>query len=203
MFNLLTGLDMEVAAFSTGKVEANHGIAKIPDERIDFLSDMYRPKKTTYATIEVIDVPGLSKGASTGKGVGNQFLDNIRKTDALAHIIRVFENDQVIHEEGYINPMRDIETINMELLFADLSVIENRIERIESSKKVTKENLEELEVLKKCREGLENGLLIHNLSLDDRERELLKTFSFLSEQPMILVVNIDEDQLMEGLSAEG
>lgn len=198
LFNLLTGLDMEVAAFSTGKVEANHGIAKIPDERIDFLSDMYRPKKTTYATIEVIDVPGLSKGASTGKGVGNQFLDNIRKTDALAHIIRVFENDQVIHEEGYINPMRDIETINMELLFADLSVIENRIERIESSKKVTKENLEELEVLKKCREGLENGLLIHNLSLDDRERELLKTFSFLSEQPMILVVNIDEDQLMEG-----
>jgi GTP-binding protein YchF len=198
LFNLLTGLDMEVAAFSTGKVEANHGIAKIPDERIDFLSDMYRPKKTTYATIEVIDVPGLSKGASTGKGVGNQFLDNIRKTDALAHIIRVFENDQVIHEEGSINPMRDIETINMELLFADLSVIENRIERIESSKKVTKENLEELEVLKKCREGLENGLLIHNLSLDDRERELLKTFSFLSEQPMILVVNIDEDQLMEG-----
>lgn len=197
LFNLLTGLNIEVTGFSTGKVEANLGIAKIPDDRIDFLKEMYKPKKTTYATIEVIDVPGLSKGASTGKGVGNQFLDNIRKTDALAHIVRVFDNDNVIHEEASIDPMRDIEAINMELLFADLAVIENRIERIETSKKVTKENLAELEVLKKCREGLENGLLIHNLDLDDEEREILKTFSFLSEQPMILVVNIDEDQLME------
>lgn len=197
LFNLLTGSNIEVTGFSTGKVEANLGIAKIPDDRIDFLKEMYNPKKTTYATIEVIDVPGLSKGASTGKGVGNQFLDNIRKTDALAHIIRVFENDNVIHEEGSIDPMRDIESINMELLFADLGVIENRIHRIETSKKVTKENLAELEVLKKCREGLENGLLIHNIDLDDEERELLKTFSFLSEQLMILVVNIDEVQLME------
>ena len=90
LFNLLTGSDEEVAGFSTGKVEANLGIAKIPDERIDFLSQMYEPKKTTYATIEVIDVPGLVSGSSTGKGVGNQFLDNIRKTDALIHIIRAF-----------------------------------------------------------------------------------------------------------------
>ncbi len=197
LFNLLTGSNIETTGFSTGKVEANLGIAKIPDERIDFLRDMYNPKKATYATIEVIDVPGLVKGSSAGKGVGNQFLDNIRKTDALVHIIRAFENDNVIHEEGSIDPMRDIETINMELLFADLGVIENRIERIETSKKVTKENLAELEVLKKCREALENGLLIHNVDLDDEEKELLKTFSFLSEQPMILVVNIDENQLAE------
>lgn len=197
LFNLLTGLNIEVTGFSTGKIEANLGIAKIPDYRIDFLEDMYQPKKTTYATIEVIDVPGLSKGASTGKGVGNQFLDNVRKTDALAHIIRVFENDNVIHEEGSIDPIRDIESINLELLFADLGVIENRIHRIETSKKVTKENLAELEILKKCREGLENGLLIHNIDLNDEEKEVLKTFSFLSEQPMILVVNLDEIQLIE------
>lgn len=197
LFNLLTGSNIEVSGFSTGKIEANLGIAKIPDERIDFLANMYKPKKTTYATIEVIDVPGLVKGSSTGKGVGNQFLDNIRKTDALVHIIRAFENDSVIHDEGSIDPMRDIETINMELLFADLGVIENRIERIQTSKKVTKENLEELEVLKKCRDGLENGLLIHNIDLSDEEKDILKTFSFLSEQPMILVVNIDENQLME------
>lgn len=197
LFNLLTGSNIEVSGFSTGKIEANLGIAKIPDERIDFLANMYKPKKTTYATIEVIDVPGLVKGSSTGKGVGNQFLDNIRKTDALVHIIRAFENDSVIHDEGSIDPMRDIETINMELLFADLGVIENRIERIQTSKKVTKENLEELEVLKKCRDGLENGLLIHNIDLSDEEKYILKTFSFLSEQPMILVVNIDENQLME------
>jgi len=194
LFNLLTGADEEVAGFTTGKVEANLGIARIPDERIDFLSKMYEPKKTTYATIEVVDVPGLVSGSSTGLGVGNQFLDNVRKTDALIHIIRVFESNDVIHVDGSIDPMRDIETINMELLFADLGVIDNRIQRIQTSKKVTKENLAELEVLKKCKEGLENGLLIHSLGLSDEEKEHLKTFSFLSEKPMILVANLDEDQ---------
>ena len=194
MFNLLTGADEEVTGFSTGKIDANLGIAKIPDDRIDFLSQMYKPKKTTYATIEVVDVPGLVSGSSAGKGVGNQFLDNVRKTDALIHIVRAFEADDVIHVDGTIDPTRDIETINMELLFADLGVIDNRIERIETSKKVTKENLVELEVLKKCKEGLESGLLIHSLNLSDDEKEHLKTFSFLSEKPMILVVNLDEDQ---------
>lgn len=198
LFNLLTGSDIEITGFSQGKVEAHLGIAKIPDKRIDFLHDMYQSKKTTYATIEVIDVPGLVKGSSTGKGVGNQFLENIRKADLLVHVLRVFENDNVIHDEGSIDPMRDIETINLELLFADLGVIENRIGRIETSKKKTKENLIELEVLKKCREGLENGLLLHNIDLSDEEKEVLKTFSFLSEKPMILVANIDENQLMEG-----
>ncbi|SHI69472.1 hypothetical protein SAMN02745176_01066 [Lutispora thermophila DSM 19022] len=194
LFNLLTGADEEVAGFTTGKVEANIGITKIPDERIDFLASMYEPKKTTYATIEVVDVPGLVSGSSTGKGVGNQFLDNVRKTDALIHIVRAFESDDVVHVEGNIDPMRDIDTINMELLFADLGIIDNRIERIEASKKVTKENLAELEVLKKCKEGLEKGLLIHNLKLNEDEKEHLKTFSFLSEKPMILVVNLDEEQ---------
>ncbi|RNC29153.1 MAG: Ribosome-binding ATPase YchF [Candidatus Dichloromethanomonas elyunquensis] len=197
LFNLLTGSSIEVSGFSTGKIEANLGIAKIPDERIDFLAGMYSPKKTTYATIEVIDVPGLVSGSSTGKGIGNQFLDNIRKVDALIHVLRAFENESVIHEEGSIDPMRDIETINLELLFADLGVIENRIGRIQTAKKVTKENLEELKVLKKCKEGLENGLFIHNLNLSEEENELLKTFSFLSEKPIILVANIDENQLSE------
>ncbi len=198
LFNLLTGSNIETSEFSTGKVEAHIGIAKIPDERLDFLSDMYKPKKKTHATIEAIDVPGLVKGSASGKGVGNQFLENIRKTDVLVHVIRAFENEHVIHPDGSVDPIRDIETINMELLFSDLEVIENRIERIEGSKKVTKENLEELEVLKKCRDGLEEGLLLNNIELDDRERDILKTFSFLSEQPMILVANIDEDQLQKG-----
>ncbi len=195
LFNLLTGQNIETSGFSSGKIEANLGIAKIPDERIDFLTKMYNPKKTTYANIEVIDVPGLVSGSSTGKGVGNQFLDNIRKADLLVHILRVFNNEDVLHAEGSINPMRDIETVNLELLFADLGVIDNRIERIENSKKVTKENLQELEVLKKCKAGLEEGLLIHNLNLKEEEKEHLKTFGFLSEKPMILVANLDENQL--------
>ncbi len=197
MFNLLTGSNIEITGFSGGKVEANLGIAKIPDPRLNFLLEVYKSKRIVNATIEVIDVPGLVRGASTGKGVGNQFLDNIRKSDLLVHVIRVFENDNVVHVDGDIDPMRDIETINLELLLADLAVIENRIDRIEKSKKVTKENLEELEVLKKCREGLEEGLLLHNIDLTDEEKEILKTFSFLSEKPMLLVANIDEDQLME------
>ncbi len=198
LFNLLTGLEIEISGFSSGKVEANLGIARIPDERIDFLVKMYNPKKVTYANIEVIDVPGLVSGSSTGKGVGNQFLNNIRKADLLVHILRVFNNDDVAHIDGSINPMRDIETVNMELLFADLGVIDNRIERIETSKKITKENLQELEVLKKCKEGLENGLLIHSLNLNEKEKDHLKTFSFLSEKPMILVANLDESQLNSG-----
>lgn len=196
LFNLLTGSNIEVTGFSQGKVEANTGTAKIPDERIDFLIGMYEPKKSTYATIEVIDVPGLVRGSSKGQGVGNQFLDNIRKADVLIHVLRAFENENVIHDEGSIDPMRDIETINLELLFADLGVIENRIERIQTSKKITKENLQELEVLKKCKEGLENGLMLHNMSLSEEEHEHLKTFGFLSEKPMINVVNMDEKQLM-------
>lgn len=196
LFNLLTGSDIEVAEFSQGKIEAHMGIAKIPDERIHFLSDLNDARKLTFAHIEVIDVPGLVQGSSSGKGVGNQFLDNIRKTDTLVHVIRAFDNENVIHADLTIDPIRDIETINLELLLADLGVIENRIEKIETTKKVTKEQLEELEVLKKCRDGLEEGLLLHNIEFDHEEREILKTFSFLSEQPMILVVNIDEDQLM-------
>lgn len=198
LFNLLTGQNIEISGFSTGKVESNVGIAKIPDKRIDFLADMYKPKKTTPATIEVIDVPGLVSGSSAGKGVGNQFLDAIRKVDVLVHIVRAFKNDAVIHVDGDVNPMRDIETINMELLFSDLGVIENRIQRIQTGKKITKENLEELEVLKKCQAGLEEGLLIHNIGLSEEEKEVLKTFGFLSEKPMIIVANVDEAQLTSG-----
>lgn len=197
LFNLLTGSNIEVSEFSQGKVEAHLGIAKIPDERLIFLENLHKAKKTTYATVEVIDVPGLVKGSSAGKGVGNQFLDNIRKSDTLVHVIRAFQNDAVIHADGSIDPMREIETINMELLFADLGVIENRIDKIKTTKKQTKEQLEELEVLKKCKDGLEEGILLHSIEFDDEEREILKTFSFLSEQPMILVVNIDENQLMK------
>ncbi|HHV95971.1 MAG TPA: redox-regulated ATPase YchF [Clostridiaceae bacterium] len=194
LFNLLTGAEPDTTDYSKIKVEGTLGIAKVPDERVDFLAKLYNPRKITYATIEVIDLPGLVKGSSMGEGVGNKFLENVRKTDALIHIVRAFENDNVPHVDGNIDPMRDIETINLELLFSDLGVIENRIHRIETGKKITKENLAELEVLKKCREGLENGVLLHNIELSEEERNLLKTFSFLSEKPIIFVINLDEKQ---------
>lgn len=195
-FNLLTHAHAEISNFSSGKMTSNIGSAKVPDRRIDFLSKLYKPKKTTYAQIDFTDVPGLVSGASSG--AGNQFLEDIRKVDALVHIIRAFENADVQHVEGSLGPMRDIETVNLELLFADLGVIDNRITRIQTGKRITKENLAELAVIKKCKEGLENGLLIHQINLNDDERELLKTFSFLSEKPMILVINLDEDSLKSG-----
>lgn len=197
LFNLLTGSNTDVTGYSKVKVEGTLGTAKVPDDRIDFLAKMYNPKKVSYATMETIDLPGLVRGSSTGEGVGNHFLDNVRKTDALIHVVRAFENENVAHAEGTIDPIRDIETINLELLFSDLGTIENRIQRIETSRKITKENILELEVLKKCKEGLEEGLLLHSIALSDEEKEHLKSFSFLSEKPMILVVNVDENQLMK------
>lgn len=196
-FNLLTNAHAEISNFSSGKMAANIGSAKIPDSRIDFLAGMYKPKKITHAMIDFIDVPGLVSGASTGKGVGNQFLEDIRKTDALVHIVRAFANKDVLHVDGTIDPIRDIETISLELLFADLGVIDNRIDRIQGSKKVTKETLAELEALKKCKAGLEKGQLLQQIPLSDDEKELLKSFSFLSEKPMLIVMNVDESGLKD------
>lgn len=191
LFNLLTDTKTQESDFTRVRVEGNMKIVKVPDYRIDYLRDMYKPKKAIHATMELIDLPGLMRGT------GNQFLENIRKTDALIHVIRAFEKGGTVHPEGSIDPARDIETINLELLFSDLGVIENRIERIENSKKITKDNLEELEVLKKCKRGLEEGLLLNSIDLNDGEKERLRTFSFLSQKPMILVVNLDEGQFIE------
>ncbi len=198
LFNLLTHSDKEISAFSSGKTETHVGTARIPDDRVDFLREMYNPRKTTYAAMELTDLPGLVKGASAGKGAGNQFLEAARKVDAIVHIVRAFENPDVAHVEATIDPLRDIETVNLELLFADLGIIETRIERIEDAKKINSEMKKELEVLQKCREGLEQEIPIYSLGLTDEEKEYLKTFNFLSVKPMVLVVNIDEDQMAEG-----
>ncbi len=197
-FNLLTRSDIETSAFSSGKTEAHVGTAKIPDARVDFLSSIYKPKKTTHAAMELIDLPGLVRGSSAGMGMGNRFLESVRKVDALVQIVRAFENENVAHVEGDINPLRDIDTVNMELLFADLGIIETRIERIKESRKITDVMQEEMKVLEKCREALEDELPLYSLDLADEEKEHLKTFNFLSVKPMLLVVNIDEEQLSAG-----
>lgn len=197
-FNLLTHSHIETEAHLSGKIEARIGIAKIPDKRVDYLASIYKPKKTTYATIELTDVPGLVKGSSAGMGMGNRFLEDVRKVDALVHIIRTFENQDVVHMEGCVDPLRDIDTVNTELLLADLAIIETRIERIKISKKITSEMREELEVLEKCSEALGEGLPIHSMELTEEEGEHLKTFNFLSVKPMLLAVNVDEAQLCSG-----
>lgn len=194
IFNLLTGSGAETSNFLTGKTETNVGVAKVPDRRVDFLNGLYRPRKTTYAQIQFSDVPGLVRGSSQGKGVGNQFLNAIRNVDMLAHVVRSFVNPDVPHVDDGIDPLRDIETINLELLFADMEIVEKRIERIKGGKKVKKENAVELEVMEKCLDALENEMPIGRLDLSDEEKLALKNYSFLTEKPLILVVNTDEQQ---------
>ena len=197
-FNLLTKSHAATSNFANIKISQNIGSAKIPDKRVDFLVNIYKPKKITYASIDFIDIPGLVRGSSSGGGLGNQFLESIRKTDALVHVIRVFEDKEVIHTEGSIDPIRDIETINLELLFADLGVVETRIERIETAKKLKKDNLEELDALKKCKAALEEGKLLSQINLSDEERSYLASFEFLSEKPLILLANLSENDLKRG-----
>jgi len=197
IFNLLTGVSAETSNFLTGKTETNTGTATVPDHRVDVLSGMYKPLKTTHARIQFSDVPGLVQGSSQGKGVGNQFLSAVRNVDMLVHVVRAYENDEVPHVDGGIDPLRDIETLNMELLFADMEIIEKRIERIKSGKKVKKENLIELEVLGKCLKALESEISIGRLDLSEAEKLVLKNYSFLTEKPLLLVINTDERQFKE------
>lgn len=199
LFHLLTNTDKHSSSAEHKKTEPHIGTAKVPDRRINFLAGIYKPRKTTYATIEVTDIRGITHESGMGKDSGaDHFLESVRQTDALVHVVRAFENNDVIHPEGTIDPLRDIDSVNMELMLADLSVIENRIHRIETTKKMTNELSEELAVLKKCSACLESEKLIHNLELSDNEKQYLKTFQFLTERPLILLPNLDENQFRSG-----
>ena len=194
LFNLLTGARVKKSQYFSGKTDANIGISRVPDRRIDFLSNQFKPRKTTYAQMEVIDVPGLVRGASEGQGVGNAFLDGVRKVDALVQVVRAFRNSDVVHVENSINPARDMETVNFELLMADLDFVDKRITRIKQGKKVTPEQIQELEILQKCLIHLEQELPFSSLELSAEERLVLQNYTFLTDKPMIIVVNLDEQQ---------
>jgi GTP-binding protein YchF len=194
-FNLLTQSQKEVSSFFSSKTATNTASVIVPDHRLDWLPRLYYPRKHVPALIEVIDVPGLVQGASQGQGGGNQFLASVREADALVHILRSFRSDQVLHIAGANNLIRDLETVMMELLFADLQLIENRIERIFSSRKRTKEHEIELAALEKCKELLEAEKNLAQAGLLDAERAALRHVAFLTSKPMILVINVDEEQL--------
>ncbi|ATW26240.1 redox-regulated ATPase YchF [Candidatus Formimonas warabiya] len=197
-FNLLTNAGIETSTFYSGKTTTNINMATVPDERVEFLSRMFHPKKTTFAQIEVIDVPGLVRGSSEGKGTGNEFLAAVRDSDALVHIVRAFENKDVLHVDNSLDLMRDLETVNMELLFADLQLIETRLERINSGKKKKLENPLEETVLLKIRDVLENEQPVSTIKFSDEEREAIKHITFLTDKPMLIVVNLDEKQFTSG-----
>lgn len=193
LFNLLTQSKIDTGNFS-GKTETNIGTARVPDKRVDFFSRLYKPKKTTYAQIEFMDVAGLITSQEGQKSGSAKFLNDVRPCDALVHVLRVFSDPDIVHVSDAIDPARDLETVEMELLFADLELIEKRIERIKTGKKITKENAEELTLLEKCYPVLEKGGSMLDVDLSDEERLSLKNFAFLTEKPRLAVVNLDEEQ---------
>lgn len=192
LFNLLTQAEAETSKFYSGRTEANHGMARVPDERIDWLSAQFKPRKTIYAQIEVTDLPGLTHNVEGGSG--NPFLANIRTVDALVHVVRAFGGDEIEHVEGNLNPVRDIDSVNSELLLADLDLIERRIERIKTGKKVIPEQKIEMDALQKCYEALEKELPLTTVTLSEAEAATLQHYEFFTEKPQLVVINVDEAQ---------
>jgi ribosome-binding ATPase len=197
LFNLLTQANLSTGAFMSGKAEAHTRVARVPDPRVDYLSELWRPRKTTYAQIRVTEVPGLVEGSSQGKGVGNAFLNAVRQVDALVHVVRAFADGEVLHPEGSIDPRRDIDTVNVELLLADLQLVENRIKRLQEGKK-KKEQEQELALMEQLRQALENEQPVKSLPLAPEEHAMVAGFAFLTDRPQILVVNLDEEQFKAG-----
>ena len=192
-FNLLTQSKIDTGKYS-GKTETNIGVARIPDKRVDFFSQMYKPRKTTYAQIEFVDIAGLVLGQEGQKSGASKFLNDVRPCEALVHVLRAFNSDEISHTSGTIDPARDLENVEMELLFSDLELVDKRIERIKTGKKITKENNEELALLEKCFPILEKGGSISDVDLNQEERASLRNFAFLTEKPRLAVVNLDEEQ---------
>ena len=198
LFNSLTKAGAESANYPFCTIDPNIGVVPVPDPRLGALAALYNSAKITPAVIEFVDIAGLVKGASKGEGLGNQFLSNIREVDAIVHVVRCFEDSNVIHVEGNVNPVRDIETINLELIFSDLEILERRIAKSTKGAMNDKSLAKELELLKKLKAHLENGSLAGNLETDsDEEKELLASLNLLTYKPVIFAANVCEDDLAD------
>ena len=198
LFNSLTKAGAESANYPFCTIDPNVGIVTVPDHRLKLLGDMYQSKKVTPAVIEFVDIAGLVKGASKGEGLGNQFLSNIREVDAIVHVVRCFQDSNIIHVDGSINPLRDIETINLELIFSDLEILERRIAKVEKAARMDKTLVKEVELLKKIKDLLEDGKLAKNIELEDEEEEaLFASYNLLTAKPVIFAANVAEDELAD------
>lgn len=199
LFNALTNAGAESANYPFCTIEKNVGIVSVPDERLDKLAEMYEPDKFTPATLEFVDIAGLVKGASKGEGLGNKFLADIREVDAIVHVVRCFEDPNIIHVDGSINPLRDIETINLELIFSDIEMIDRRIDRAKKAAKGDKKFLIEIDFLERLKEHLENGKSARSFDFTDDERELIKTSPLLSAKPVIYAANLSEEDFTNNI----
>ncbi|MGM9878209.1 MAG: redox-regulated ATPase YchF [Bacilli bacterium] len=198
LFNAITKKNILAANYPFATIDPNVGIVTLPDKRLETLNDMYMPERLIATQYEFIDIAGLVKGASNGEGLGNKFLSNIREVDAIVEVVRCFENKDIIHVEGNIDPVRDIEIINYELILSDLEIVENRLLKIEKKATTTndKEGLFEVSVLKKAKEYLSSGTMLRLVEFDEKESKLLKTYNLITNKPFIYLANVSEDELL-------
>ena len=200
LFNAITKQKILAENYPFATIDPNVGVVVVPDERIEKLNDMYKPNKKIPTTYEFTDIAGLVKGASTGEGLGNKFLSHIREVDAIVEVVRCFDDGNIIHVDGEINPIRDIETINLELAIADLEIIQNRLDKVSKKARTTKgkEELMELDALEKAKEALEENKPLRLVDFTDEERLALKSYNFLTIKPIIYITNISEDMIGKG-----
>ena len=200
LFNALTNAGAASANYPFCTIDPNVGVVAVPDKRLDALAAMYNPEKYTPAVMEFVDIAGLVKGASKGEGLGNKFLANIREVDAILHVVRCFENDDIIHVDGKVDPLRDVETINLELIFADMEVVERRLDRVRKLVKNDKSLTAEVAVLERIYATLEGGACARTLELTSEEIALVAEARLLTLKPVIYVANVDENDIAGALS---
>ena len=201
LFNAITNAGAQSANYPFCTIEPNVGVVSVPDKRLDKLAEMYDPDKYTPATIEFVDIAGLVKGASKGEGLGNKFLSNIRECDAVVHVVRCFENDDIIHVEGSIDPKRDIETINLELILSDMEMLERRIDKTKKMLKGDKKYQRDIDFYQRVLEALENGRPARSVECDDEEKALLGEVALLTSKPVIYAANMSDEDFSNGIES--
>lgn len=199
LFNALTNAGAESANYPFCTIEPNVGVVSVPDTRLEYLSKIYNPKKFTPAVLEFVDIAGLVKGASKGEGLGNKFLSNIREVDAIVHVVRCFEDGNIVHVDGSIGPKRDIETINLELIFSDIEILERRLSKAVKASKSDKKLLSEVDFLKRLIAHLESGKSARSFNYDDAELEMVKQSPLLSNKPIIYTANMCEEDFSNNI----
>ena len=200
LFNAITKKNIIAANYPFATIEPNVGVVVVPDERLDYLNNMYEPKSLVPTTYEFIDIAGLVEGASSGEGLGNKFLSHIRETDAIVEVVRCFVNPEITHVAGSTDPIRDIEIINVELILSDLEIIINRLGKIEKKALATKDKneLAEVAVLKKIKDALEQNIPVRKIDFNEDELKLIKNYNLITAKPIIYAANVDEDTIAVG-----
>ena len=202
LFNAITNAGAECSNYPFCTIEPNVGVVPVPDERLDELAKMYNPEKVTHAIIEFVDIAGLVKGASKGEGLGNKFLSHIREVDSIVQVVRCFEDPNIVHVDGSVNPLRDIETINLELIFADIETVDKRLDRAKKMLKADKKYQAEIDVLEKIKKVLEEGKSARTIELSDEEKDLIKETYLLTMKPILYIANISESDIENPKSNE-